>query len=395
VTDPNEEKISTRGIGLRVIFLGLAAAGIAGGLLLRATAPDPEALPPAQGQAQSVQTYKLQARAFQPRTTVTGLLEPRREVEIFSEMNGRVIAVGADEFDRVEADQVLVEMDPLLARVAVNRAEAAIARAKSEGILAHAQLKRNQGLAKVDVASRAALDQAENAARQARAARLEAEAALAEARDRLDKMVITAPFAGALRDFRVEAGEYLRPGERIAELLDVHALRVRVSLTDRQIVSILPGVEANLEADARPGEAFTGRVISIAGAADSTSRKFPVLVEVENDAGRLLPGMVARVDLSLGETRRSMTVPLDAVIKEFGLQYVFVVEETPQGWAAIKRRIDAHAIPFRPTELEVAAGLAEGEQIAISAVRQLRSGMAVRPLVGGDDGAHAIRKTEP
>ena len=395
MSDPNEAKAPRSGVGLKLVFLVLATAGIAGGLLLRATAPDPEALPPAQAQAPSVETYTLEARAFQPRTTVTGLLEPRREVEIFSEMNGRVISVGADEFDRVEAGQVLVEMDPLLARVAVNRAEAAIARAKSEGILAHAQLKRNQGLAKVDVASRAALDQAENAARQARAARLEAEAALAEARDRLDKMVISAPFAGALRDFRVEAGEYLRPGERVAELLDVDALRVRVSLTDRQIVSIVPGIEANLEADARPGDAFTGRVISIAGAADSTSRKFPVLVEVENTQGRLLPGMVARVDLSLGKVRPSMTLPLDAVLEEFGLQYVFVVEEAPQGWAAVKRRIEAHVIPFRPTELEVSAGLAEGEQIAVSAVRQLRDGMAVRPLELAEGGIHAVRERQP
>ena len=395
MTDPTQEKIPGKPIGLKIIFLGLAAAGIVGGLLLRATAPDPEALPPALGQAPSVQTYKLEARPFQPRMTITGLLEPRREVEIFSEMDGRVIGVGADEFDRVEAGQVLVEMDPLLARIAVNRAEAAIDRARSEGILAHAQLKRNQGLAKVDVASRAALDQAENAARQARAARLEAEAALAEARDRLGKMVIAAPFAGALRDFSVEAGEYLRPGERIAELLDVEALRVRISLTDRQIVSVIPGVEANLEADARPGEAFTGRVISIAGAADSRSHKFPVLVEIDNTAGRLLPGMVARVDFSLGESRQSMTLPLDAVVKEYGLQYVFVVEETQQGWTAIKRRIDTRAIPFRPTELEVNAGLAEGERIAISSVRQLRNGMAVRPLEVDGGGAHAIRKTEP
>jgi membrane fusion protein (multidrug efflux system) len=208
-------------------------------------------------------------------------------------------------------------------------------------------------------------------------------------------MVIAAPFAGALRDFSVEAGEYLRPGERIAELLDVEALRVRISLTDRQIVSVIPGVEANLEADARPGEAFPGRVISIAGAADSRSHKFPVLVEVDNTAGRLLPGMVARVDLSLGEIRQSMTLPLDAVVKEFGLQYVFVVEETQQGWTAIKRRIDTRAIPFRPTELEVNAGLAEGERIAISSVRQLRNGMAVRPLEVDGGGAHAIRKTKP
>ena len=226
---------------------------------------------------------------------------------------------------------------------------------------------------------------------------MEAEAALAEARDRLAKMQIAAPFSGVLRAFAVEAGEYLRPGERIAELLDVGALRARVSLTDRQIVSVLPGTEATLDVDARPGEIFRGEVISVGGAADSRSRKFPILLEIDNASGRLLPGMVAQVNLSLGQKRQLMAVPLDAVLEEFGLRYVFVVSgDSQNGWAAQKRRIEARPIAFRPTALEISAGLAEGERIAISSIRQLRDcelecllhpplPQVIVPSVGGHD----------
>ncbi|HIF97084.1 MAG TPA: efflux RND transporter periplasmic adaptor subunit [Myxococcales bacterium] len=383
-------------IGLKLTFLGIAAAGLLGGMLLQATAPDPEALAPAAAQAPLVDTYRLEVVPFQPRTTIIGLLEPRREVEIFAETRGRVIEIGADEFDAVAQEQLLVRMKPLLAKVAVNRAEAAIARAKSQGILARATLERAQGLAKVDVSSRSVLDEAENAARQARAARLEAEAALAEAKDRLGKATIKAPFAGVLRNFNVEVGEYLQPGEPIAELLDVSALRVRISLTDRQIVSVLPGTPASLEVDARPGEAFSGRVISVSGAADPLSRKFQLLVEVDNRAGRLLPGMVTRVDLTLGETRDVMTLPLDSVLDQFGLRYAFVIVGNPESdWEVVKRRIDTRPIPFRPTELEVVAGLAEGELVAVSSIRQLQDGMIVQPFAYDSDGAHAIGKNDP
>ncbi len=372
-------------IGLKLTFLGIAAAGLLGGMLLQATAPDPEALAPAAAQAPLVDTYRLEVVPFQPRTTIIGLLEPRREVEIFAETRGRVIEIGADEFDAVAQEQLLVRMKPLLAKVAVNRAEAAIARAKSQGILARATLKRAQGLAKVDVSSRSVLDEAENAARQARAARLEAEAALAEAKDRLGKATIKAPFAGVLRNFNP-----------IAELLDVSALRVRISLTDRQIVSVLPGTPASLEVDARPGEAFSGRVISVSGAADPLSRKFQLLVEVDNRAGRLLPGMVTRVDLTLGETRDVMTLPLDSVLDQFGLRYAFVIVGNPESdWEVVKRRIDTRPIPFRPTELEVVAGLAEGELVAVSSIRQLQDGMIVQPFAYDSDGAHAIGKNDP
>jgi membrane fusion protein (multidrug efflux system) len=396
MNEPSANNPKQPHIGLKLTFLGIAAAGLLGGMLLRATAPDPESLPSAKAQAPIVDTYRLEVVPLQPRTTLIGLLEPRREVEIFAETRGRVIEVGADEFDSVDEEQLLVRMEPLLAKVAVNRAEAAIARAKSQGILARASLERAQGLAKVDVSSQSVLDEAENAARQARAVRLEAEAALAEAKDRLAKASIEAPFAGVLRSFNVEAGEYLQPGEPIGELLDVGALRVRISLTDRQIVAVLPGAPASLEVDARPGEIFSGQVISVSGAADPRSRKFQLLVEVDNRAGRLLPGMVARVDLTLGEPRDVMTLPLDSVLDEFGLRHAFVVVgESESGWEVVKRRIDTRPIPFRPTELEVVAGLAEGELVAISSIRQLQDGMVVQPLANDPGGAHSIGKTNP
>ncbi|MDG2335047.1 MAG: efflux RND transporter periplasmic adaptor subunit [Myxococcota bacterium] len=391
--DSHEHKPEPSGSGLKIALLALAAAGVAAGLLLRATAPDPEALPPAAAQVPVLETYRLEALPFQPRTSITGLLEARREVEIFAETAGRVTQVGADEFDGVSADQVLVRMDPLLAKVAVNRAEAAVARAQSLGLLARAQLKRNQGLAEVNVSSRAALDEAENSARQARAARLESDAALAEARDWVNKTVISAPFGGILRDFSVEAGEYLRPGERVAELLDVNALRIRIALTDRQIVALVPGVEAELQVDARPGELFRGRVVAVSGSADARSRKFPVLVEIDNSEKRLMPGMVARVTLNLGDRRSLMALPLDAVLAEFGLSYAFVVVSDGEGgWQTQKRRIETRPIAFRPTEIEVSAGLAEGELIALSSIRQLEDGMAVRPLDDESPGTHVTRK---
>lgn len=366
---------------LRGALLGITVALVAGGYALRWTAPDPEALPTAEPQAPLLETFELRPERLRPRATVSGLLEPRRRVDLFAEVEGRVIEVGARELDHVEAGALLLRMDPTLAEVAVDRARAAIARAESEGVLARANLERNRGLASSDATSRARLDEAENASRLAHASLLEARASLAEAQDRLAKQTVTAPFAGVLRSFPVEVGEYVQPGERVAELLDVERLRITIGLTDRQVVALEPGTRVGIEVDARPGEAVEGEVVRVGGAIDLATRKFPVRIEVDNADGGLLPGMVARMDLALGESRDVMAVPLDAVIDEFGLRHVFVVRPAEGGGHTVaKRRVLADPIPFRPTELELRAGLAEGERIAISSVRQLRDGMAVRPL---------------
>lgn len=366
---------------LRFIFPAIAALGVAGGVLLFWTAPDPTSLPVAEPQAPSLRTLRLEARPVSGKAAISGLLQPRHSVEIFAEVDGRVTEVGAEALDRVQADQLLFRMDPLLAEVALKRAEAAEKRAESQSALASSNLNRDRGLANVNVASQAALDASENAARQAEAARLEAEASIAEARDRLAKKTVRAPFAGVLREFPVEVGEYVRAGERVAELLDVEKLEITIGLNDTQIVSVEKGRPVNLRVEALAGEPFVGEVDAVGGALDQGTRKFPVRIEVDNTQGRLLPGMVAVIDLELGAPREEILLPLEAIVDEFGLKYAYVIQpDGPDQWVAEKRRIEVRSLPFLPTQVAVKAGVTEGELVALSSVRQLRDGLAVRPI---------------
>jgi membrane fusion protein (multidrug efflux system) len=367
---------------LGLAFLIAAGLLVAAGTLLRATAPDPAALPTATAQLPTLSVIELAPSELVRRIAVTGLLEARRRVSLFAEEDGRVLEIGAEDLERVEAGQVLVRLDPLQAEIAIERARAATARADSEGVLARANLERNKGLAGRDVSSRAALDEAENAARLAVAAQIDAAASLAEAQDRLSKKTITAPFAGFLRAFEVEQGEYVRPGELLGELLDVDRLRIQVGLTDQQIIELEAGTPVEVELDALPGERLVGEVIRVAAAIDSRTHKFPIEIELDNPTGRLLPGMVARIHLTLGKARTAMTLPRDAVVDEYGLQFVFVVEQIePGSYVVAKRRVDARRIAFRLTELEIASGVEPGERVAIEMVRQLNDGMPVRPIV--------------
>ena len=62
------------------------------------------------------------------------------------------------------------------------------------------------------------------------------------------------------------------------------------------------------------------------------------------------------------------------------MEYAFVLRPLgADNWVAEKRRIEVRNLPFLPTEVAVTAGLAEGELVALSSVRELRDGLAVRP----------------
>jgi membrane fusion protein (multidrug efflux system) len=367
---------------LRGWILTFAALLVAGGLILDATAPEPDEVAPTgeSGVLQEVAVIRVAPVSAVTHTRVSGVLDPRRSVQIFAETRGPVIAIGAEALDRVEAGLELVRIDPLQAEVAVERAVAALTRAESELALAMSNFDRRTLLAERGVASTSVLEDAENARKVGSAAQRDARAELKRARDDLAKKTIRAPFDGVLRSFDVDVGEYVGEGQKLGELLDTRSARVTIGLRDHEVVAVKPGQTVEVHVEAYRGEVFAGTVLRVGAASDVETRKFPIEVEVPNDAGRLLPGMVATVTLEFAEAGERMLIPRDAAIEEFGLHSVFVVEVPRAGGNAIatRRRIEVRPLPFRPAELEVVSGLEPGSRVVVSGARQLRDGDAVR-----------------
>lgn len=375
--------VERRPRGLRVILFGVAAALLVGAFLLFGTAPKPEPPQAVGTPPMQVDTYTVETHPMRPRARLAGVLEARRDVELFSETHGRLLEAGAEEMDAVREGQVLLRVDPTLAAAGVERAEAALARTESQLELARINLERRRSLVDRHVSSESQLDVDENAERIAAASLREARAQRDEARDQLAKKTIFAPFDGVLRTFPVEVGEYVREGQRVGEILDLLAVRINVGLTDTEVVSIAAGAPAQVTVEAYPGELFEGTVLRVGRAADSDTKKFPVEVEVANADGRLLPGMVARVELDLGAETPTTMIPREATVDEFGLRFVFLVEADGQGAVARRQRIEVREVPFRPGLFQVTDGLVAGDRIATTGIRQLQDGAQVEASGSG------------
>jgi membrane fusion protein (multidrug efflux system) len=375
--DPRVIELRSR---LHLVFGVVTLVLLAGGLLLFGTAPEPEQTSAAGEDAalRAVTLHRVHAVPVVARIEVAGVLEARRSVHLFAETRGPVLEVGAEELDPVEADQMLVRIDPLQAEVAVERSVATLARSESELALARTNFERRRGLADQGVASDADLDGARNAEKVAAAVLRQAQAELRQARDDLAKKTIVAPFTGVLRSFDVERGEFVRDGQELGELLDLGAARITLGVSDREIVSVVAGGPVEARVTAYPGETFAGTILRVGAAADRLTKKFPVEVEFPNSEGRLLPGMIASVGFELGAPRPRTVIPREATLDEFGLRFVWVIDAQGDTLVARRRRVAVQELSYRPGEFEVISGLEQGERIALSGVRQLREGELVR-----------------
>lgn len=365
-----------------VVLCVAGLAGVAGASLAFCPAPGGVS-PEAARRDVAAGLVQVEARAVRAETVrleadLAAVLGPARSVRIAAEVEGRVVEVPVDEHTEVDAGELLVQVERSLLEAAAARAEAAVGRAQANYQLAQLELERQRGLADRRVGSEAELDRARSTERARLAELREAEAARDDARVRLAKASIRAPFAGVVSRLDLEPGSYLRPGDFVAELLDLAEIEIEVGLTDRQVVEVRAGDAVALEVDVFPGERFDGAVERVGRAPHAETQKYPVQVRVSNTARRLLPGMLGRVRFELGAARRAIRIPRRATQREYDLDYVFVLDGRPDAPVAVRRRIVARPVPFRPDLIEVAEGLREGERIATSGVRDLRDGLAVR-----------------
>jgi membrane fusion protein (multidrug efflux system) len=290
---------------------------------------------------------------------LAGVLEPVRSTWVAAELAGRILEVPVEEFSPIGAGGLLVRLDSALP-------EAELIRATAAHTLAQSELERQQSLGRRSVASEAELDRA-------RAEERRSYASLVEARTQLARTRITAPFDGLVNSLEFDPGAYVQPGTPIAEIVDVSRIELTLLVSDRQIAAMQTGATVRVRVDPLGNATFAGRIARVGGAPRDDDQRYPVVVELDNTAGRLRPGMLARALFEVGSSSATR-IPARAVLREFELDYVFVIDE---GGIVRRVRVATRPVPFRPDQVEIEDGLRDGDRVAVDAIAQLRDGMRI------------------
>lgn len=204
----------------------------------------------------------------------------------------------------------------------------------------------------------------------------EARLAAALARSELDKTTIRATKDGILGDKDAEVGEFVTPNKRIATLVNIETMVLRVGIIEKEIDKVFPGQKVVLTVDTYPGVEFTGKVEQISPIVTGQSRTLTVEARLDNEGGLLLPGMFARTRISVFEEANAMVVPNEAVEKMAeGGHRVYVVNKENHAEA---RAVEAGYISNQFTQ--IAKGLTPGELVITQRPQDLKDGAAVKVI---------------
>src|ERR1700730_11712365 len=189
---------------------------------------------------------------------------------------------------------------------------------------------------------------------------------------------IVAPVDGTLYNLPVKAGDYVKVGDLLLEMADLHQVRVRAFIDEPEIGALEPGQPVKITWDALPNRSWPGKteIIPKQVVAHGSRSVGELLCSVHNDKLELLPNTNVNVRIHSHERMNVLAVPRGAVESEGGQRYVFVVKNQIGNSVVEKRAIQVGIADA--THYEILNGLNQGEIVALPGDSDLRDGLAVR-----------------
>jgi HlyD family secretion protein len=192
---------------------------------------------------------------------------------------------------------------------------------------------------------------------------------------------ITAPGDGTLYSLPVKGGDYVKVGDLLAEMADLHKVRVRAFIDEPELGGLETGEQVRITWDALPNRTWAGKTQVIPKQVVQRQARSvgELLCEVNNEKLELLPNINVNVRINSRERIGVLTVPRGAVDAENGRRFVFVVVRNALGVgkATLEKR-EIHVGIADATNYEVTGGLNEGEMVALPGDVDLKDGMAVK-----------------
>ena len=187
---------------------------------------------------------------------------------------------------------------------------------------------------------------------------------------RLEKHRIRAPFTGRIGLREVSVGSYLNPGALIATVYRIDPIKIDFSIPGRYLNDINVGDKLKFSVDAYD-EQFEGEIYALEPQIDLQSRSIKLRAKSPNPGQKLLPGQFAKIQLILDEIQDAILVPSIAVIPELNQTKIFTYKDGEVNTKIVKTGIRT------ADKVQIVEGLEPGEIVITSGLLQIRPGMKV------------------
>ena len=393
--------------------------------------------------AMPVATEVIQPRPFVASVTYTGSAAAYNDIPIYPRVEGRIISMRVYPGDRVQAGQLLAQLDSqeLTSRVneaqasqaaatqqyyaslrqqgqasaQMQRAQQAIAAAKATLTFRQAQVQRSRTLVKEEVITReeaqqdeadytTAQSQYQQAVAELRAAQQGASASTfqsqaqhnqnrqAAALVQTQRIIrgytsLTAPANGVITQRLVAPGTLVSPGMQILQLSQIHPIRIQANVAENDLRRIGIGNRVTIwDQKNQSGKTVSGKISAIFPRADLQTRTAIVEAVIDNADERFIPGDFVTMAIQIGTATPVLTVANSALVDQGGQQAVWLMQE---GKAHLQFVTTGDTDGARTA---IISGLKAGDTVITQGHQTLQEGVLVAQAAYGPQGLKALPK---
>lgn len=284
----------------------------------------------------------------------------RKQVDLTTGIPGQVTKVLVKEGDKVKKGDVLAQLDDREAGIGVKKAEAALLNAQSEVTLTERSLEQMIRSAKLGEVPKGMIDDVETALKSARARKQIAEEEVRGAELSLERLRVTAPFAGVVtQNFAVE-GLWVEPPAPLFSLVDMAQLEAAIRVDPSDARDITPGQSVTMASAAFPAHEWTETVSRIVPASEKGNRDFTtVYVSLDSAPGGLKYGHKVEGQVVTETTAAAIKLPYEAILTRNGKDVVAIVDEGRVFYRPVELGIQALA------EVQIVSGLKVGQTVIL------------------------------
>jgi membrane fusion protein (multidrug efflux system) len=322
----------------------------------------PHTMPPT-----TVTSASVKEEDWAPMLTAVGSVTAVQGAVVSAELAGVVSEINFDSGGVAKKGEVLMKLD-------ASQEEALLRSAEADAQLARTDLERSRDLAIKKVVSGAEFDSAQSKFTRTNAV-------VDQMRSSIAKKTVIAPFDGQLGIRQVNVGQMINAGQQVVALTALDPVYVDFALPEQYLSKLSKDLEVTVRSDAFPGREFKGKLTAINSMVDPVTRNVPLQATLNNPDHALHPGMFAKVEVALAETKKTVVIPGSAVSYAPYGDSVFVIEKQKDpntGKESDKLRQQFVRIgEARGDFVAVTQGLKTGQTVVSTGVFKLRNGMAV------------------
>lgn len=278
----------------------------------------------------------------------TAPLEAIAEADVVAKVDGEIRELLVEEGDAVRSNQVLARLDGDRLRLELNESRARLNKMKRD-------YERNEELQKRGLISEGDFEKLQYD--------LEAlQASFNLARLQLNYTQVRAPIEGVVSERYVKHGNTINLGDPIYRVTSLNPLVAYVHIPEREFRQISAGQTVHIKVDALAGIQLVASVTRVSPIVDPATGTFKITIEVWDDgkqieAGRLKPGMFARMNIVYDKHENVIQIPRSALIESAGETSVFVVEDGIGIRKTVHTGFSSHGM------VEITAGLKDSENV--------------------------------